>query len=205
MSFYKATRLLLAVAALMFSCSSNLYAQSVVTISEGTEVKVRLLDNLSSNNAVQGQKFNLELDQDLRLNNQVVIQRGAKVIGNVVSARKKGFMGKAGELNINIDYLLLGDQRIALRATNASEGKSKVGTTVALTVLFGPIGLLKRGKDIELNSGTTFTAFIDQTVQIPATMQAMATAPMTTQTEMQKSEAAPVEKSMEEIVPTEKK
>jgi hypothetical protein len=205
MSFHKAAHVLLVIAALAFSCSSNLYAQSIVTVSEGTEVKVRLLDNLSSNNAVQGQKFNLELDQDLRLNNQVVIQRGAKVIGNVVSARKKGFMGKAGELNINIDYLLLGDQRIALRATNASEGKSKVGTTVALTVLFGPIGLLKRGKDIELNSGTTFTAFIDQTVQIPATMQAMATAPMTTQTEMQKSEAAPVEKSMEEIVPTEKK
>jgi hypothetical protein len=205
MSFQKAVQRFAVTVALLFLFHSNSYAESIVTVSEGTEVKVRLLENLSSNNAVQGQKFNLELDQDLRVNNQVVIQRGARVVGNVVSARKKGFMGKAGELNINIDYLLLGDQRIALRATNASEGKSKVGTTVALTVLFGPIGLLKRGKDIELNSGTTFTAFIDQTVQIPALMQAMPPIQMTSQTDMQKAEAVPMEKNMEEKASPEKK
>jgi hypothetical protein len=202
MSPFKTTRTLFVASALFFSFCSNLYAQSIVTISEGTEVRVRLLENLTSNNAVQGQKFNLELDQDLRQNNQVVIPHGTKVIGTVASAHKKGFMGKAGELNINIDYLLLGDQRIALRATNANQGKSKVGTTVALTVLFGPIGLLKRGKDIELNAGTTFTAFIDQSFQTPALMPAM---PMVKQPAMEKTAAAPLEKMTEEKASSEKK
>ena len=167
MSFYKFAQALVFSGVLFISCSSSLHAQAVVTVSEGTEVKMRLLENLSSNNAVIGQKFNLDLDQEVRLNSQVIIPRGTKALGTVVSARKKGFMGRAGELNIKIDYLLLGDQRVALRSTTASEGKSKVGTTVALTVLFGPIGLLKRGKDVEINSGTILSAFIDQTVQIP--------------------------------------
>ena len=167
MSFYKITRALVVSTTLFFASHTSLHAQQSVTISEGTEVKIRLLETLSSNNAVVGQKFNLELEQDLQLNNQTVFPKGTKALGSVVSARKKGFMGKAGELNIKIDYLLFGDQRIALRSTTASEGKSKVGTTVALTVLFGPIGLLKRGKDIELETGTVFTAFIDQTVQVP--------------------------------------
>ena len=178
MSFYKFAQALVFSGVLFISCSSSLHAQAVVTVSEGTEVKMRLLENLSSNNAVIGQKFNLDLDQEVRLNSQVIIPRGTKALGTVVSARKKGFMGRAGELNIKIDYLLLGDQRVALRSTTASEGKSKVGTTVALTVLFGPIGLLKRGKDVEINSGTILSAFIDQTVQIPVIQNS--TMPQTT-------------------------
>lgn len=174
----KVTKALVISTSIFFACYSNAYAQSTVTVSEGTEVKVRLLENLTSNNAVQGQKFNLELDQDLLLNSQVIIPRGTKSLGTVVSAHKKGFMGKAGELNISINYLLLGDQRISLRSTTASEGKSKVGTTVALTILFGPIGLLKRGKDIEINSGAVFTAYVDQSVQIPMAAAAMVVAPV---------------------------
>jgi hypothetical protein len=167
MSNIKTVGLLIA-AAIMLTFCSKIQAQQTVTISEGIEVKVKLVENLSSKNAVEGQKFNLDLDQEIRVNNQIVIPRGTKALGTVVTANKKGFMGKAGELNIKINYLLVGDQRVSLRATTASEGKSKVGTTVALTVLFGPIGLLKRGKDIEINSGTIFTAYIDQTTQITA-------------------------------------
>lgn len=72
-------------------------------------------------------------------------------------------MGKAGELNVTLDHVTIGDDRIRLRANKSSEGQSKVGTTVALTVLFGPIGLLKRGHDIDIKPGTPLTAFVDQT------------------------------------------
>jgi hypothetical protein len=50
-----------------------------------------------------------------------------------------------------------------LRASQGREGENKVGTTVALTILFGPIGLLKRGHDVEVLPGVVLPAVIDQT------------------------------------------
>jgi hypothetical protein len=75
-------------------------------------------------------------------------------------------MGKAGELNIILDHVTVGDDRIRLRANKAAEGQSKVGTTVALTVLFGPVGLLKRGHDIDIKPGTPITAYVDQAADV---------------------------------------
>lgn len=141
-------------------------AHAATKLSEGTEVRLRLLEDISSATATQGQRFNMELDDDIRVDGVVVVPRGAKALGTVVHAKKRGFMGKGGELNVMVDYLIVNDERIRLRASSGQEGDDKVGATVALTVLFGPLGLLKRGKDIELNPGLVIPAYIDQTVEI---------------------------------------
>jgi hypothetical protein len=149
---------------LAFSAMS--FAGGPVTIAEGTEVRLRLLDKLVSGTATEGQRFNLELDEALTVNGQVVVPAGAKAVGTVVTSKKKGFMGKGGELNVLIDYMLVNDQRVRLRAAKSSEGNDKVGATVALTVLFGPLGLLKRGHNIELNPGQIIPAYVDQSTQV---------------------------------------
>lgn len=137
-----------------------------VMVPEGTDVRLRMLDKLSSATATEGQRFNLELEDDLQINGITVIPHGAKAVGTVVSAKKKGFMGRGGDLNILIDYLLYKDQRIRLRASSGREGKDKVGTAVTLTVLFGPLGLLKRGHDAEINPGAILGAYVDQSTEI---------------------------------------
>lgn len=47
------------------------------------------------------------------------------------------------------------------------EGESKTGATVALTVLFGPIGLIKHGKEVQIRAGTPLTVFVDQDILLP--------------------------------------
>lgn len=155
----------LAFAALL-ATSALATAAEPVTIAEGTEVKLRLIDKLVSGTATEGQRFNLELDEPLSVGGRVVVPAGAKAVGTVVTSKKKGFMGKGGELNVLIDYLLVNDQRVRLRAAKSSEGNDKVGATVALTVLFGPLGLLKRGHNIELNPGQVIPAYVDQSTQV---------------------------------------
>lgn len=139
---------------------------SKVLIPEGTDVRLRMLDKLSSATAAEGQRFNLELEDDIVINGLVAIPHGAKAVGTVVSAKKKGFMGRGGDLNILIDYLLYKNQRVRLRAGSGREGKDKVGTAVTLTVLFGPLGLLKRGHDAEINPGAIMNAYVDQSIEI---------------------------------------
>ena len=155
----------LTLAGLLAVCGMATAAEPV-TLPEGTEVRLRLIDKLVSGTATEGQRFNLEVDEPLTVNGQVVVPAGAKAVGTVVTSKKKGFMGKGGELNVLIDYMLVNDQRVRLRAAKSSEGNDKVGATVALTVLFGPLGLLKRGHNIELNPGQIIPAYVDQSTQV---------------------------------------
>lgn len=152
------------VACLFFASAwSSAWAEK---IPEGTDVRLQLTDKLSSASATEGQRFNLVVDEDVQIGGVVVVPRGSKAVGTVINVGKRKRMGKAGELNIQINYVLVGDQRIPLRASSGREGDGKVGATVALTVLFGPLGLLKRGKDVEINPGVVFTAQVDQTTEI---------------------------------------
>ena len=144
------------------------FAGEMVKLTEGTEVRLRMLEKLTSASATEGQRFNLELEEDVQVNGKTVVPRGTKAVGTVMSAKKKGYMGKGGELNVMLDYMLVNDQRIRLRSAAAREGNDKMGATVALTVLFGPLGLLKRGHDTEMNAGTVITAFVDQTTEVQA-------------------------------------
>ena len=154
-----------ALAAAMLAFTTLVSAAGTRVVPEGTEVRLRMLEGLSSATAIEGQRFTMELDDDIRIDGNVVVRRGAKAVGTVVHAKKKGFMGKGGELNITLDYISVGEDRIRLRAAQGKEGQDKVGTTVVLTVLFGPLGLLKRGHDIEVNPGMVMTAFVDQTTR----------------------------------------
>jgi hypothetical protein len=142
---------------------------SRIHLNEGTEVTLQFADGLSSATNTEGDRFNLRVDGDVKVGGVVAIKSGSVAVGRVTSARKKGYMGKAGELNVTLDYVSVGDERVRLRANKGKEGDAKVGATVALTVLFGPLGLLKRGHDIEIKSGTPIVAYIDQSADVAVT------------------------------------
>jgi hypothetical protein len=91
----------------------------------------------------------------------IVVKRGAPAHATVTNVKKAGMMGKAGELSIRLEYLKSDDQRLRLRGSKGKEGEGKVGSAAALTVLFGPIGLIKHGKNVDILPGTPLTAHVD--------------------------------------------
>ncbi|MES2895900.1 MAG: hypothetical protein V4759_07715 [Pseudomonadota bacterium] len=134
----------------------------VVKIPEGAELLIRFDDKLSSATNTEGDQFSISLDESVKLADGTVIAEGYRGKGEVTSASKRGYMGKAGELNVRLHYIRIGETRVRLRASKSGEGKGAMGATIALTVLFGPLGLLKRGHDIEIKEGQTLTAYVDQ-------------------------------------------
>ncbi len=135
---------------------------SKLVLKEGTDVKLKFADDLSSKTASEGDPVNLVLDEDLKVGDVVVVKAGAKATGAITNAKKAGMMGKGGELNLRLEHLKAGDHRIRLRGSKGKEGEGKVGTAVALTVLFGPIGLIKHGKNVEIKAGTALAAYVDE-------------------------------------------
>ena len=109
------------------------------------------------------------LADDLKVNGVVVAKAGSKAVGEVSHAEHSGMMGKAGQLDIRLNYLKVGDTKVHLRGTKGKEGESGVTSTVVLTVLFGPIGLIKHGKNIDIKTGTALKAYVsDDTALLPA-------------------------------------
>lgn len=138
-----------------------------VTVAAGTEARLVLVNSMTSQDALTGQKFSLSLDQDIRVAGHVVIPRGTEARGTVVNARKAAANGIAGQLNLRIDYLLLDGRRIPLYA--AGVGKSAKSHELASGMLigfFGPVGMLKKGEKVDFPPGTPVLAYIDANTQI---------------------------------------
>jgi len=138
-----------------------------LVLKEGSDVDLKFNQDLSSKTAAEGDSVELVLADDLTVGNSVVARAGCKAVGEVTHAKKAGMMGKGGELNIRLNYLKVGDSKVMLRGSKGREGEDKTGTAVALTVLFGPIGLIKHGKDIDIKSGTPLKAYVADDVNLP--------------------------------------
>jgi hypothetical protein len=139
-----------------------------LVLKEGADVNLKFSQDLSSKTATEDDPVNLVLDQDLKIGDIVIAKAGAKAVGTITHAKKAGMMGRAGELNMRLQYLIVGDTRLKLRGTKGKEGQGKEGTAVALTVLFGPIGLIKHGKNVDIKEGTPLLAYTDENFDVPA-------------------------------------
>jgi hypothetical protein len=139
------------------------------TILDGTPVKLRLSQTISSADAKVGQEVPFEVVEDLKIDDLVVLPKGAVAIANVTEAEHKKSMGRAGKLNVSISYARLADQeKLALRAVKESKGGGHVGAMtgaiVATSIVFfpaAPLFLFIHGKDISIPQGTEITAFVE--------------------------------------------
>jgi len=141
----------------------SLQQEKIVVLSDGTEIEAVTTETISSKNAHEDDSITFVVDHDVVVNGDVLIAKGTTVKGTVTGAKKAGYMGKAGNLNIRVDSTVCTDgQKIKLRASKGKEGGDKTGTTVALVVLFGPLGFLKHGSNAQIKAGTHLKVFTDE-------------------------------------------
>ena len=137
-------------------------------LTEDTPVKIKLARTMSSSDAKAGEKVDFEVLEDVKIGDVIVIQHGAMAIGTVTEAHPKRRMGRAGKLNINIDYVqLVSGEKAPLRAVKGGSGGNHTGAMtgamVATGILFfpaAPFFLFMHGKDITIPKGTEIAAYI---------------------------------------------
>jgi hypothetical protein len=168
----KTINLFLATYLLLYGCLSvpAQHAKQVV-IPDGIELSVVTTETISSKTATEGDPLTFKVDEDLKVDGVVVIEKGAIVKGIISDAKKNGHFGKGGKLSVRIESTTTVDkQPIKLRASKGREGDDKTGTTVALVVLFGPLGFLKHGKNAEIKEGTKIKVFTDESKTVRIAM-----------------------------------
>jgi hypothetical protein len=139
------------------------------TLMDGTPVKLRLSETMSSASAKVGQEVPFEVVEDVTVDGVTVLPKGSTAIGTVTDCNAKKSMGRAGKLDISISYARLADQeKAALRAMQDNKGGGHVGAMtgamVATSIVFfpaAPLFLFIHGKDITIPQGTEITAFVE--------------------------------------------
>ena len=124
-------------------------------------------DPLSSKTSSAGDMFAFRTTEAIRLSDGTVLPQGYRGRGEVTDVEKKGMLGKAGHLNIRLNYIKIGDVHLRLRRSTGAEGKSGVATTVALSLIVTPLFLMHHGADAIIPKGQTMTAFVDEDTDIP--------------------------------------
>jgi hypothetical protein len=138
------------------------------SLAEDTPVRIRLARTMSSRDAKVDERVDFEVLEDIKVGNVVVVERGAMAIATVTEAHPKRRMGRAGKLNMNIDYVrLVSGEKVLLRAVKGGSGGNHIaamtGAMVATSIVFfpaAPLFLFIHGKDITIPKGTEITAYV---------------------------------------------
>src|ERR1700693_6279477 len=131
------------------------------TLQDGTAVKLRLGENLTSATAKAGQQVSFEVLEEIDVEGVPVIAKGAQALATVTTAETKKSMGRGGELDVNIDSVRLVDgENAALSATQDAKGGGHTGAMTAgmvgtALVFFpaAPLLLFIHGKYITIPKG----------------------------------------------------
>jgi hypothetical protein len=155
-------------------------ARAPFVLEDGTPIKLRLSQNVSSADAHVNDRVEFEVLEDVVVGDVVVIPKGSSALGTVTEAVPKRRMARGGKLEIVMDSVRLVDgQKAALRAVKEAKGGGHTGGMtvgiVAAAVVFwpaAPLFLLMHGKDITFPKGTDVPTFINGDMKLdPARFQ----------------------------------
>jgi hypothetical protein len=138
------------------------------TLLDGTMVKLRLAETISSETAKTGQQVPFEVVEEVDVQGVPVLLKGAAALATVTDAEPKRRMGRGGKLDVNVDSARLVDgEKVQLRAVKDTKGGGHVGAMtgamVATSIVFfpaAPLFLFMHGKEITIPKGTEITAFV---------------------------------------------
>lgn len=150
---------------ILFCC--DLLSMAAVVLPEDTLVSIRIDQSISSANAAAGDRIQATVAEDVIVDGITVISEGTPVKAEIQDVSQKGRIGKGGNLSIRvISTKSVNNTTVHLTATQSAKGKDNNGSTVALTVLFGLPGLLRRGKDAVIPTGTIIKSYVEEGIQI---------------------------------------
>ncbi len=129
--------------------------QNDIVIQRGTEILVKIMDRLKSNNVQVGQTIRFLVERGAKNDDGfVLIPDGATAYGKVTKVAKAGFFGAGGKLGITIDSVeAYNGTPIQLSGTQENEGDK--------VTAFGA-GIF-RGTNAVIEAGTVFAAYVTHT------------------------------------------
>ena len=125
-----------------FSLSKRIFAAPLslsalpapFVLHDGTPVRMRLSRTLSSQDAQVGETVDLEVLDDVKVENHVIVKRRAVALATVTEVQPKRRMGRGGERNVNLDSVRLASGDKVAPAVKESKGGGHHGAMTGAIV-----------------------------------------------------------------------
>jgi hypothetical protein len=122
----------------------------VVTIPEGTSLRVQMIDSVNSNTGQAGALYKASLANPITMGDQVIVGAGADVFIQLVSAKSAGKIKGSSELELALDHLVFQGKDIPLQsnsyeAVGSSRGKETATRAALGTGVGAAIGAIAGG------------------------------------------------------------
>ena len=130
-----------------------------VLLAEGTELTLRMAEDISSRTARPGEPVELALAEDLKVGDVTFAKAGARALGEVVKDKRPDFWGEAGAVSLRVHFLRVGDQKVEIRGAIGSAGTRYV---------------VIRGSQAVIKAGTLTKAFVAADTEVAPLVEASA-------------------------------
>lgn len=139
-----------------------------VKLPSGTPVVLRLSVSLNSATAKQGDQVTFEVAGPVEIEGKVLIAQSAIATGEVSSVEKRGAIGEAAKIMVNLRSVKAVDgKEVPIRATLSQEGKNKQVTALLVGLILCILGLfLIKGGEAIVPAGTEVKAYVDMDTEI---------------------------------------
>ncbi len=154
----------------------------------GTEIPMIMREELTTKKKKLrvGQRFQMEVGQNVTANGVTVIPAGTPGTGEVTEVRNKGMWGKSGYIGARVVSIRLGDRTFRVSGSFDDKGVTGTGGVIASIALVPLAGFFTTGTSAFIASGSGVKAFLDedivfhavapQAVEVPAAPAAVSPA-----------------------------
>lgn len=141
-----------------------------IYIPKKTQLKVELVNPITSKTAQEGENVDIRLIDNLIVNGVVVIPKGTIGKAYVYKARSAGGFGRKGILMIaGEEFKTINNVSVPLKQGLTGEGSSDGGAAAVAAAISLIGGAFMKGTNIEYPAGTIFTVEVRENVDLQAT------------------------------------
>jgi hypothetical protein len=203
--------LALLLAGFLTVASGVALGQRSLEIPSGTTIRVRMIDNLSSEQTQMGDTFRGTLDEPIVINGRELYPKGADVIGRVTDVHPTGRLSEPGELDLVLNTVSSGTVAASIHVSpmvikGESHSKSnvtKIGGGAALGAVIGAIAGGGKGAAIgTVAGGAAGTGAAAATGKKPATVESEAILNFVTSSVSVATSAPPVDTPAGDAAPS---
>ncbi|WP_336952889.1 hypothetical protein [Sphingobium aromaticivastans] len=155
-----------ASASLLLAATAGPALAQSMFLPEGMAIQLETRQELSSKSARVGDPVELAVAKPVTIGGVTLIPAGSPAVGEVSRARDNGLLGRSGKLDIKVSMIKANGLDVPVRGQRSAQGKSGTLGSVGAGILFLPLAVIIRGKDVKLPTGTLFEVYVDKEVAI---------------------------------------
>lgn len=145
----------------------------------GTTIPLKMTQTVTTkgDSWKEGDQFNLVVAANVMLGDYIVIPEGTKAVGRITWLTSRGAFGKSGKMDVELEYIQLGNRRVNLDGTYRQEGDGATLATVGGVIAAGVFAGFITGKSGVIPQGRELNATLESNLPVALPKGASVVAP----------------------------